>query len=93
MEKLAFAKLKYAADTWPLIRQELTITADDRRVVCENETKRIEHQCSEAEWQQLEEPTLGLQFPGMARRVLRTGAGRNALASGNPRRGRSSQEI
>ena len=55
MGKITFTKLKYAADTWPLIRRELTITAEDHRVVCESETKRIEHQCGEAEWRQLEE--------------------------------------
>ena len=55
MAKIAFTKLMYAADTWPLIRRELTITAEDRRVVCESETKRTEHQCTDTEWRQLEE--------------------------------------
>ena len=55
MGNTAFTKLKYASDTWPLIRRELTITAENRRVVCESETKRTEHQCTEAEWRKLEE--------------------------------------
>ena len=63
MGKIAFTKLIYAADTWPLIRRELTITAEDRRVVCESETKRIEHQCTGAEWLKLEELFAACNFP------------------------------
>ena len=63
MGNIAFTKLMYAADTWPLIRRELTITAEDRRVVCESETRRIEHQCSGAEWRKLEELLSGCNFP------------------------------
>ena len=63
MGKVDFTKLVYAADTWPLIRRELAITAEDRRVVCESETKRIEHQCSEAEWRKLEELLPVCNFP------------------------------
>ena len=55
MGKIAFAKLMYAVNTWPLIRRKLTITAEDRRVVCESGTGRVEHRCGEAEWQKLEE--------------------------------------
>lgn len=54
MGKIAFTELKFAADTCPLIRWELTITAEDRHVVCESKTKRIKHQCTEEEWRKLE---------------------------------------
>ena len=63
MGKIAFTELLYAADTWPLIRRELTITAEDRLVVCENETRRIEHQCNEAEWETLAELLSSCNFP------------------------------
>ena len=63
MGNIAFTKLMDAADTWPLIRRELTITADDRRVVCESETKHIEHRCGEAEWRKLGELLSVCNFP------------------------------
>ena len=63
MGNITFTKLKYMSDTWPLIRRELTITADDRRVVCESETERIEHRCGEAEWRKLEELLSVCNFP------------------------------
>ena len=63
MGKVDFTKLVYVADTWPLIRRELTITAEDRRVVCESGTKRAEHQCTEPEWRKLEEMLSVCNFP------------------------------
>ena len=63
MGNLAFVKFKYVVETWPEIRRELTITAEDRRVVCESETKRIEHQCDETEWRKLEEMLSVCNFP------------------------------
>lgn len=63
MENIAITKLIYASDTWPLIRRELTITEEDRRVVCESETERIGHQCSEAEWRRLAELLTACDFP------------------------------
>ena len=64
MGKIAFVELKYYADTWPLIRRrELTVTAEDRRVVCESETRRVGHRCNESEWRQLEELLSACDFP------------------------------
>ena len=62
MGEVAFTKLMYTADTWPLIRRELTITAKERQVVCESETCRVEHRCGEAEWRKLEELLWGCNF-------------------------------
>ena len=63
MAKTAFSKLIYTADTWPLIRRALTIAAEDRRLVCESGTERVEHQCGEAEWGKLEELLSACNFP------------------------------
>ena len=63
MAKFAFTKLTFALDTWPLIRRTLTITAENRRVVCESETKRFAHSCTGAEWQKLEELLSVCNFP------------------------------
>ncbi len=63
MGKIAFEKLIYAADTWPLIRRALTITAEGRLVVCESETRRVEHRCGEAEWKKLGELLSVCDFP------------------------------
>ena len=63
MRKVAFTKLVYTADIWPLNRRELTITAEDRRVVCESENKRFEHQCDGPEWRDLEEMLAACNFP------------------------------
>jgi hypothetical protein len=54
MGNFAFTKLIYAADTWPLLRRELTVVAKDRLVVCENEKERVEHRCGGVEWEKLE---------------------------------------
>ena len=63
MGKIAFEKLIYSADTWPLIRRELTINAEGRLVVCESETGRVEHRCGEAEWEKLEGLLSVCNFP------------------------------
>ena len=64
----AISKLIFAADTWPLKRWALTITATKRRVVCEirDENGMIEtadHRCGDAEWAKLEGLLAKCNFP------------------------------
>ena len=53
------SKLIFTADTWPLKRWALTITAAERRVVCEIRdengiTETADHRCGDAEWAKLD---------------------------------------
>lgn len=53
------SKLIFAADTWPLKRWVLTITAAEHRVVCEirdenGMTETADHRCGDVEWAKLE---------------------------------------
>ncbi len=55
----SISKLIFSADTWPLKRRTLTITATERSVVCEireenGEIKTADHRCGVAEWTKLE---------------------------------------
>ena len=50
-----FSKLTFSADTWPLKRWALTVTAAEHRAVCEDrdengKTEISDHRCSDAEW-------------------------------------------
>ena len=54
-----FSKLTFSADTWPLKRWALTVTAAEHRAVCEDrdengKTEISDHRCSDAEWTELE---------------------------------------
>ena len=56
----AISKLIFWAYTWPLNWWALTITAAERRVVCEirdedGKTETADHRCGDAEWAKLEE--------------------------------------
>jgi hypothetical protein len=55
----AISKLIFSADTWPLKRWALTVTAAERQVVCEirdenGEIKTADHRCGDAKWEKLE---------------------------------------
>ena len=54
-----FSKLTFTANTWPLNRLALTITAAERRVVYEindenGQNRTADHRCDDAEWTKLE---------------------------------------
>jgi len=62
------SKLICTADTWPLKRWALTITAAERRVVCEirdedGKTETADHRCGDAEWAKLESLLAKCNFP------------------------------